>query len=40
VALNTGLEGVDWIDVAQDGDKLWAAVNIVKNYEDKSSKCI
>ena len=38
--LNTGLEVVDWIDVAQDEDKLWAVVNTVMNYEDKTSKCM
>jgi hypothetical protein len=28
-----GLEGVDWIDVAQDRDRLWALVNTVMNFE-------
>jgi len=40
VALNTGLAGIDWIDVTQDGNKLWAVVSTVVNYEDKTSKCI
>ena len=40
MALNTGLKGVDWISVAQDGDKLWAVVKTVMNYEDKTSKSI
>ena len=26
-----GWEGVDWIDLAQDWDKLWAAVHTVMN---------
>jgi hypothetical protein len=25
------LEGVDWINLAQDGDKLWALINMVMN---------
>jgi hypothetical protein len=26
-----GLESVDWIDLAEDGDQWWAVVNIVMN---------
>jgi hypothetical protein len=26
-----GWEGVDWIDLVQDWDKLWAVVNTVMN---------
>ena len=28
----TALEGLDWIDLAQDGDKWWAVVNTVMNF--------
>ena len=29
--LNMGLEGVDWIDYAQDGDKFWVVLNPAMN---------
>jgi len=29
--METGWEGIDWIDLAQDWDKLWAAVHTVMN---------
>jgi len=28
----TGLEGVDWIHLAQERDQWWALVNIVMNF--------
>jgi hypothetical protein len=28
-----GWEGVEWIDLAQDWDKLWAAVHTVMNIQ-------
>jgi hypothetical protein len=30
-----GCEGVDWIHLAQDKDKWWAFVNMVKNFQVK-----
>jgi hypothetical protein len=29
--LTSGMEDADWIDLAQDGDTLWAVVNRVMN---------
>ena len=29
----TGWEGVDWMDLAQDRNKLWAVVNKVMNFQ-------
>jgi hypothetical protein len=28
---DTGLDGMDWIDLAQDRDRWWALVNMVMN---------
>ena len=32
-----GWEGVDWMDLAQDRDKLWAVVNMVMNLQVPSN---
>ena len=27
-----GLDGMDWVDLAQDKNKWWAVVNVVMNF--------